>query len=178
MTWPASIQITTVGHATAAALSTWGLRAHHTPSIADSEHLLKLDILQKIKNQSILLIQGQGGRPLIADTLRLRGAHLISLAVYRRELPALKQEYIDSIWQDDAVDIILFTSQESMQNLFTLFADAGRAWIQNKPCLVISERLAEAASILGIQTIISCRHDDIASALFEYKKGLTHDNPQ
>ena len=168
ISWPANIVVTAVGHATAAALSRQGVNVDFVPSIADSEHLLALDSLQKIQHQNILLIKGLDGRPLIAETLQSRGACLIPLAVYRRGLPDIKQEYINSIWQDDAVDIILFTSQQAMHNLFTLFSEEGRSWLRSKPCLVISTRLAEASASLGIQTIITCQHDKILDALYHY----------
>ncbi len=176
--WPASINVIAVGNATAAALSKQGIQVHHIPFIADSEHLLELDILQNIQHQNILLIKGLGGRPMIAEVLQSRGACLISLAVYYRSLPDIKQEYINSVWQDDSVDIILFTSQQAMNNLFTLFSEEGRSWLRSKPCLVISARLAESASLLGIKTIIISQHDKILDALRHYNQGVMYDNKE
>lgn len=176
--WPRNICVMAIGNATAAALSKHGIHVHHSPLIADSEHLLKLDVLQSIEKQTILLVKGLGGRQLIAETLLSRGAHLIPLAVYRRKLPVVKQEYINSIWQDDAVDIILFTSQQAMLNLFTLFEQGGHSWLCNKPCLVISKRLAKEAYLLGIRTIITCQYNEISGTLVHFNQGLTHDNPE
>ncbi len=177
ITWPLSIRITAVGCATAAALSKLGILPHHIPSIADSEHLLKLRTLQTIHDQTILLIKGIGGRPLIAETLVFRGASLISLCVYRSDFPDIKQEYINSLWQDDAVDIILFTSTQAMHNFFSLFSEEGRCWIRKTPCLVISERLAETASTLGINKIIRCQHDTVLEALKDFThQGVIDDN--
>ncbi len=172
MTWSVKIKVIAVGNATAAALSKQGVRIHHMPEIADSEHLLRLDALQKIQHQTIVLIKGRGGRPLIAETLLSRGACLIPLAVYTRDLPEVNQEYTHSLWQDDAVDIILFTSQQAMNNLFGLFSAEGQAWLRRKPCIVISKRLAAAASLLGIRTVITCRYDEILEALSRYMKKI------
>lgn len=172
--WPSSIQIIAVGKASGEALSMRGLTSHHIPAIADSEHLLALNTLQQIKHQTILLIKGEGGRPLIAETLCSRGAHLVSLPVYRRVLPELSEQYINSLWHDDAVDIILFTSQQSMSNLFTLFGKEAHAWICSKPCVVISERLSKEAALLGMRTIITSRYDVIPSTL----KRILHDKQQ
>ncbi len=168
--WPLSIGIIAVGQATSVALSKRGILPHHIPSMADSEHLLKLSTLQAIHDQTILLIKGVGGRPLIAETLLFRGARLISLCVYRRDLPAIKQEYINALWQGDVVDIILFTSTQAMHNFFSLFSEEGRCWIRKTPCLVISERLAETASTLGIDKINLCQYDTVLEAL----KDFTH----
>jgi len=168
--WPTSIQTMAIGRACANTLIKWNIRIDGVPSIADSEHLLNLDLLQDINNKTIVLVKGEGGRENIADTLLERGAHLIPLVVYRRTLPQSGRQKAFELWQDDAVDIILFTSQQAMQNIFTLFGKDARLWLCNKPCLVISERLAYAASMLGMQTIIVSQHDAILSRLNDYMK--------
>ena len=170
LTWPTTIQTTAIGKASAAALATWNIRIDHVPSTADSEHLLQLGALQEVKNQTILLIKGEGGRMNITKTLLERGAHLISLAVYRTILPNTLQKQVYSLWHDNQVDIILFTSQQAMQNIFTIFGKAAHSWLCSKPCMVISERLAEAAFILGMRTIIVSRYDKIMDALAHYNK--------
>ncbi|MDP3704397.1 MAG: uroporphyrinogen-III synthase [Legionellaceae bacterium] len=169
--WPSNIQVTAIGQGTAQALKSLGITINHGPSIPDSEHVLALSSLQDIAQQTILLIKGQGGRELISTTLRSRGADLQPIMVYRRTLPEKNEEYTYSLWHDDAVDIILVTSQQAMQNLFVLFGELARTWITTKPCLVISQRLAEAASAFGIQTVIISRYEDILTTL----EGFKHD---
>ena len=174
--WPASILVIAVGSATAAALAEQGIQVHCIPSTADSEHLIQLERLQHVKNKGVLLIKGIGGRSLIADTLLSRGAKLTPLDVYRRDSPDVPKEYIHSLWQNDAVDIILLTSEQAMNNLLGLFKDEGLSWLRKKPCLVISERLAEVAESLGFKTIITCPHNKILDALYSYNQGVKHDN--
>ena len=106
----------------------------------------------------------------LTNTLLNRGAKLTSLAVYRRALPQVSQQELLSLWREDSVDIILFTSQQAMQNIFTLFGKHTHDWLRGKPCLVISERLANAAALLGMQTIITSRHDLILNSLKLYNK--------
>ena len=192
LAWPSAIKITAIGNASASALEKWNIRIDNCPLIADSEHLLQLEILQQVQNQTILLVKGVGGRMHIATTLQKRGAKLISLDVYQRVLPTTQQNSIYSVWHDDLVDIILFTSHEAMHNLFSLFGDSARSWLCSKPCMVISERLAEAAFMLGIQAIILSRYDTMLSTLEHYNKdraqnsfpfwrpnqGSTHGNQQ
>ena len=173
--WPISIQNTVVGKATAATLAKWKVRIDNIPTIGDSEHLLQLDALQKVKNQTILLVKGEGGRMDITDTLLSRGANLSSLTVYRRVLPNISPQLPQSLWHDDAVDIILFTSQQAIHNIFTMFGKDAHSWICNKPCLVISERLKETAYQFGIRTIIVSSYDTILNTLEHYNQGLTDD---
>ena len=174
--WPQTLKVIAVGKASAAALAALHVRVDYIPAIADSEHLLELNVLQQIDKQRVLLIKGEGGRPLIGETLLARGAQLASLAVYRRVAPTIAQEYSNSLWHDDDVDIILFTSQQAMHNLFALFGDSARAWLCSKPCIVISKRLAEEASSLGITTVLISRHDTLLSSLTHYNQGLIYDN--
>jgi uroporphyrinogen-III synthase len=172
--WPPHIHVIAIGEGTARALQQQGIRVDSMPSIADSEHLLKLDSLQEVQHKTILLFKGEGGRPLIADTLQQRGAHLILLNVYQRVMPTINKEQLDSWWRDRAVDIILFTSEQAMQNIFTLFGEHAHAWLRQTPCLVISKRLAEVAASAGIQKVIICSTETIIDALHQFNKGLTH----
>lgn len=151
--WPASIQVIAIGKATAEALALQGIKADFIPGIEDSEHLLSLPCLQAVAGKNILLIKGEGGRPLIEESLRARQAKLRVIPVYRRSLPHYEQDFLDLIWKNDAVDIILLTSEAAIDNLFALFnSDTARAWLCTKPGLFISERIAEKARMMGMKT--------------------------
>ncbi|MDP1603113.1 MAG: uroporphyrinogen-III synthase [Legionella sp.] len=172
--WPSRVHVIAVGNGTARALEQQGIRVDSIPSIADSEHLLMLDSLQDVQHKTILLFKGEGGRSLITTTLKERGAQLIVLDVYQRIMPAINREQLDTWWRDRAVDIILITSEQAMQNIFTLFGEQAHAWLKRTPCLVISKRLAEAAFRAGMQKIIICSTETIIDALHQFNKGLTH----
>lgn len=166
--WPDSIETTVIGKASARALSAWNIRVDHLPSVADSDHLTQLDFLQDLKNQTVLLIKGEGGRNIIANQLKSRGGNVITLDVYRRVLPKIPKEHVESLWQEDRVDIILLTSQQAIHNLFTLFGEHARQWLCSKPCIVISDRLGKAASALGMRTILVSPYDSIVKTLEDY----------
>lgn len=172
--WPMTIEVIAVGKATASALNRFGIQVNWFPARADSEHLLNLAILQQIKNETILLVKGENGRPLIEQTLVKRGANLSIVAVYKRLMPKLDSQQLDSLWHNKAVDIILFTSQQAMHNVFLLFEESAHAWLRHLPCLVISERLAKEAALLGMQTIIVSTPETILNKLHEFEQGLIH----
>jgi uroporphyrinogen-III synthase len=167
--WPGQINTIAIGKGTAKALNSFEIQANDIPEIPDSEHLLALETLEQLKNQIVLLFKGEGGRTLIEESLKARGAELFSLVVYQRKMPAIQPQLIYSLWHDDAVDIILFTSEQSMRNLFKMFAQESHDWLRHKPCLVISERLAREASLLGMKKIIISHPDRMISTLFDYK---------
>lgn len=168
--WPKTIQVIAIGQATAKVLQQYHIRVDHLPVQADSEHLLQLDSCQHLQNQQILLIKGEGGRMTISDTLRARGAQLLSVAVYKRSFPHSLSKLAHSLWQDDAVDIILFTSEQAIHHIVSLFGEEGRGWLCKKPCIVISDRLAKVAMELGMQTILVSRYDMLMSTLADYNK--------
>lgn len=171
--WPSHIQVIAIGHATAHALQDYKIKVDHIPSTANSESLILLDTLQNISSQNILLIKGQGGRTFIEESLVMRGAQVIPLPVYRRTLPQITQQAADSLWQDQRIDIILFTSEQAMQQLFSLLGEKAHAWLRQTPCLVISDRLASAAHQLGIQTVLMSPYDTLITKLREYvRKGF------
>ncbi len=165
---PSTIKITAIGKASADALLKWNVHVDNLPKIANSLNLLQLSNLQEIKNQTILLIKGEGGLELIEAKLKERGANLISLALYKRSLPKISLQQIQSIWHDDKVDLILFTSQQAMQSIFTLFGIDGKDWLCNKPCLVISDRLADFAKKLGVKKVIVSPYDMVINTLEQY----------
>lgn len=153
--WPESIQVAAVGQATARALRQCGVRVDAVPLFASSEDLLNLEAMQHVRDKTMLLVKGEHGRALLADTLIQRGALVRPLAVYRRVLPRGNQDDIDALWHDDAVDAIIFTSEASMHNLFQLFGPHASDWLRSKPCYVKGKRLAKVAADLGILTITS-----------------------
>jgi uroporphyrinogen-III synthase len=163
--WPPNIQTIAMGTGTANALMDRGITVHHLPSTANSEHLLMLDILKPVKHQTMLLIKGHGGRDLIEHTLNERGATVFAAEVYRRELPIIDNNFVHALWHHDEVDMILITSHEAMQNLFTIFGPAARAWLCSKPFLMLSSRLATHASAYGVKTIITSDYDTLLITL-------------
>lgn len=163
-----NIVITCIGSATANLLTEFGYTADYIPESGTSESLLELPNFQNISNNSILLVKGIDGRTTIADELRKRGANLSAIDVYERVIPQFDKNLINSIWREDSVDIILFTSRQAMLNTFTIFGEAAHTWLQSKPCVVISRRLAAAAQELGIKKIISASYNTILAAIDDW----------
>ena len=83
--WPPGLRAAAVGAGTAAALRARGVPQVLAPAAGgDSESLLALAAMHEVGGQRVLVIRGVGGRELLADTLRARGAHVEYLECYRR----------------------------------------------------------------------------------------------
>lgn len=168
LSWPTTLKTLAIGSKSAQSLSEYGVQVEAIPDIADSEHFLTLPMLQNISRKKILLIKGENGRTLIAETLKKRQTRLYPLDVYRSVMPHHPQSLLNYLWHENGFDIILLLSEQSLKNLFALFEPQAKTWLTSKPCLVISERLAEIAKTWGIKTIIPSRHDNILKDLIHY----------
>src|SRR3990167_2485958 len=169
--WPTKFATLAIGKATQAALAARNITAKCSIE-ATSESLLNLPILQKAKK--ILLIKGENGRDILQNTLKERGTMVECLEVYQRVKIAYPKALINEIWQDDFIDIILFTSNEALEHIFTLFKEFN-SWLHNKPCVVISQRLARSARDKGIKTIFVTSPEEILQGLINaHKKGCLH----
>ncbi|TFH85338.1 uroporphyrinogen-III synthase [Billgrantia azerbaijanica] len=140
-----------VGRATATALhERLGVRVHVPPAEASedtSEALLTLGSLRALDGQRVLLVAGEGGRALLADTLAARGARLTRLALYRRRLqappPALRQRLADGDFR-----ALVISSGELLEHLARWCTES----TLNQPLIVSSRRLATLADSLGFRT--------------------------
>ncbi|HEY0722227.1 MAG TPA: uroporphyrinogen-III synthase [Gammaproteobacteria bacterium] len=125
----------------------------------DSEGLLALPQLQQVANRRVVIFRGNGGRELLAETLRARGAQVDYAEVYRRlPLPAPDRATL-ARWMSGAVNAVTVTSSEALQTLHDGLDEAGRDWLRGLPLFVVSERCAALARQLGFrQAVQIARH--------------------
>jgi uroporphyrinogen-III synthase len=151
---PNGIEVAAVGLGTARALESHGITPSILPSQRfDSEALLELPELQQLAGDRVLIIRGNGGRPLLGDTLQQRGATVEYAEVYRRECPDTDISPLLKSWTDK-VQIITATSSEILENLLRIAGEPGGKLLRSTPLVVISERMRQHASKLGWGEII------------------------
>jgi uroporphyrinogen-III synthase len=146
--WPKNLLIATIGKKTLNYLTEhWKLPVLCGVEPYNSETLLQLPPLQNnlVRNQRIAIFRGEGGREFLAESLRLRGAEVSYINVYRRAQPAPP----DWNQQQPPPDIAVVTSREGLQNLFAMFAE--QPWLRQTPLVVMSQRVLAEAQILGVQ---------------------------
>jgi uroporphyrinogen-III synthase len=102
--------IAVIGPATKSAIESAGRQVDIFPEQGyDSEHLLAAAELQDVSGKNIRIIRGDGGRELLADTLRERGATVDYLSVYRRLTRAYSPNLLAGLehrWRDGQVDCV------------------------------------------------------------------------
>ena len=86
--WPGSVLLATIGPASRDAVAALGLHADLVPTrVFSSEGLLALDELQDLQGKRVIIFRGNGGRGILYDTMRSRGAQAEYGEVYRRACP-------------------------------------------------------------------------------------------
>jgi uroporphyrinogen-III synthase len=155
---PAATRGYGVGAASARALRALLDGTIEWPARRDSEGLLALPSLARVRGQRIVILAAPGGRGLIADTLRQRGANVEVLHVYRRR-PArwssLHRERLAGLRRP----LVLLTSAESLATLLAL-AGEGRTRLLAGRAVVSSARLEAAARAAGFAAVIRAAGPD------------------
>lgn len=144
--FPGTVKLAAIGNATARAMHEHSLPIHvKPPHRFDSEALLSLPELQSLQGKHIVLIKGQGGRTVLADTLQQRGARLGQIEIYQRIVT--KQPFGDLLkhWQAGDIQIQTITSVETLQSLLQIAGSENEHLVRNTPMVVISERVKDYA---------------------------------
>jgi len=143
-----------IGRATADALAAQGIAVACLPATGfNSEALLAEAPFQTIIGQSVLLIKGEGGRTVLAHTLRERGAMLSVFEVYRRLPPDAVHVEQWCEWLAQGVDAITLTSGEAYEHLVAMTPASLGPRLFAVPLAVVSERLAAQARATGFAQI-------------------------
>lgn len=152
--WPASLRAAAVGSGTGEALRAAGVAEVLLPQeCADSEGLLALPALQAVCGRRIVIFRGQGGRPVLGDTLRQRGAAVSYAECYRRRMPQPDAAPLLACWRQRRIDAITVSSAEGLENLCRLLGEAGAQLLRGTPVFAPHRRIAERGRSLGLQTL-------------------------
>lgn len=157
-----------VGKTTATFLSQHGFHAEYPSQKMDSEGLLALDTLSidNITNKKAVIIRGEGGRQLIAETLKQRGATVDSLSLYRRYAPLENRDVLRKALT--RCDVLVVNSGESLDNLQTIAnfdEEQSNNAINNKTLIVPGERVRQLAQAKGFRHILCADNATDAAVL-------------
>lgn len=143
---PPALKIATIGQGSAKTLHELGIANVIAPTECfDSEGLLAMPELQNIAGWRVMIFRGDGGRELLGDTLRSRGAKVEYAACYQRSKP----QWGVGALLDAAPDAIIVTSSEALRHLWQMLVDAQSDNIYGIPLFVSHKRIAELAHQQG-----------------------------
>lgn len=155
--WPTTLLPAAVGQGTVRALAAHGVTGCIAPTERfDSEALLELAALadERVAGRRVAIFRGDGGRELLADTLRERGATVDCVTCYRRSGPSAGLAPLLSAWREGCLDALTVSSSEGLRYLVDRLDHEGRAFLQATPLFVPHFRIAENARALGLSNII------------------------
>jgi len=161
---PAQLKFAAIGPVTAAELQDFGVKQVLTPASHakpdeetkvrfDSESLLALPEMQAIQGKKVMLFRGIGGRDVLAETLKSRGAIVTFAECYRRINPQTNCDLLTQLWAEKKLHGVVVTSSEAMRHLVDLAGDS--AWLKNVTLFVNHARIAELPLQLGLKVKVA-----------------------
>lgn len=168
---PPALELAAVGKATARKLAQFGIdRCLRPESDFSSEGLLALPRLRNVAGQRILIVRGENGRALLADTLTARGARVDRAEVYRRERPTADGKRLLERWARGEIGAVVVTSTEILLNLFDMLSEPGQDYLRDTPLVAISPRTRQTAAEYGCRRLLlseNASDDAIVSTLLD-----------
>ena len=157
---PLGVDIIAVGPTTAEAASErFACEVIQPTSGMTSEDILRLPQLQDVSEKKIGIVRGQGGRELLADTLRERGAIVDYLEAYSRTpIDYTSADFCNRLLEA-GVNVLTVSSGESLDRLTHLLVD-NRKKLQQLNLLVPSQRVGRQAENAGYQQVHSASGAD------------------
>ena len=149
-----NLKFAAIGPVTASELQSFGVKDVLIPKDRfDSEALLALPEMHNVADKKILLVRGIGGRDVLAETLKTRGAQVTFAECYQRINPQTNCDLLAQLWRDKKLHGIVVTSSEAMRHLLDLAGDAD--WLHHVTLFVNHARIAELPLQLGLKVMVA-----------------------
>ena len=171
---PAGLKLATIGQGSARELREFGIPTVIAPTErSDSEGLLELPELQNVAGWRVMILRGNGGRELLGDTLKARGATVEYVTCYLRDKP---QQDVGALL-DTAPDAITITSSEALGYFWQMLDESAQDALRDTPLFVPHARIAELARQQGWRQVqlTGAGDDGLLSALIAWANQKTED---
>ncbi len=153
-TFPSHLRFAAIGPVTAKELQEFGIQNVLIPGGRyDSESLLSLTELQDMQGQKVMIVRGIGGREVLAETLKSRGAEVTFAECYQRINPQKNIDSLHQAWVNQQLQAIVVTSSEAMRYLLDFANNA--AWLGEVTLCVNHARIAEQPIAMGLNVKVA-----------------------
>ncbi len=154
--WPSGLRAVAIGQSSVRRLASYGVEQTLAPvERFDSESVLQLPELQRaaVVGKRVLILRGNGGRELLAETLRERGSEVDYVSCYLRSAPDTAAP-LKALWDSGQLDALTISSSEGLRNLVDLLDRPTRAQLHITPVFVPHPRIADLAQALALQQVV------------------------
>jgi uroporphyrinogen-III synthase len=163
------LKLATVGQGSVRALRDYGVKNVIAPQDRfDSEALLALPELNQITGWHVVIFRGNGGRELLGDTLKARGAKVEYVTCYQRARPHQDATLLFAA-NPDAITV---TSSEALGYLWDMLDNVTKKRLAAVPLFVPHARIAETANKQGWSEVMQTDEGDdgLISGLIAWAK--------
>lgn len=161
---PAHLKFAAIGPVTAGELQSFGVNQVLTPLSHvqdgdeskvrfDSESLLALPEMHAMHHKKVMIFRGIGGRDVLAETLKARGATVTFAECYQRINPQTNCDLLANLYHEKKLHGIVITSSEAMRYLLDLAGDA--KWLKNTSLYVNHARIADLPLQRGLKVSVA-----------------------
>lgn len=164
--WPPEVALAVVGEGSRQALAGHGVNDANArifrpkeATRSDSQALLETLDLEALSGKEVLLVRGETGRELLADSLRAAGVTVTPVAAYRRSAPSLdevRRKQLRALLAADSTWVI--TSSEALRYLFDMAKEVegeqGCERLRAQRLIVPHARILETAQLLDFRNVI------------------------
>ncbi|MFC4932176.1 uroporphyrinogen-III synthase [Massilia sp. GCM10023247] len=176
--WQQKVPLAVLGEGSRAALARHGVtEANATilgpldPTRSDSEHLLAALDLAALAGKRVLIVRGESGRELMAESFRAAGAEVTLVPAYRRSVPRLDAQLAAQLRTlVETPNDWIITSSEALRGLFSLLDELDPGFVsrmRGQHLIVPHARIAAVAAELGVTrvTLTGSGDDRLLAAL-------------
>jgi uroporphyrinogen-III synthase len=151
---PPNLKFAAIGPVTASELQSFGVKEVLIPNDRfDSESLLTLPEMTNVAGKNILIVRGIGGRDVLAETLKARGAQVTFAECYQRKNPQSNCDLLAQLYTDKKLHGIVVTSSEAMRHLLNLAGNS--EWLKHVTLFMNHARIAEQPIQLDLKVAIA-----------------------
>lgn len=151
---PNTLKFAAIGPTTAQSLNDFGIKDVLIPEGRfDSESLLSLPAMQDMQDKKVMLVRGIGGRDVLANTLKERGATVTFAECYQRINPQTNCAILEQAYSKGELQNIVVTSSEAMRYLMAMAGDTD--WIKQVTLCVNHARVAEVPIEMGMKVSVA-----------------------
>lgn len=151
---PSHLRFAAIGPVTANELQDFGIQNVLIPQGRyDSESLLSLTEFQEMQGKKVMIVRGIGGREVLAETLKSRGAGVRFAECYQRINPQNNVNMLHQAWANQQLQAIVVTSSEAMRYLLNLASHT--PWLREVTLCVNHARIAEQPIAMGLNVKVA-----------------------